>query len=75
MVCGLRAWMKRGCISGRGIRFSSSSRSADRLWCPPILLFNNIGSRVPAEVGGGGVKRPQRESDNSPPSSADNKNE
>jgi hypothetical protein len=46
-----------------GSRIFSSQRRPDRLWGPPSLLHNRYG--------GGGVKRPGREVDHSPPPSAE----
>jgi hypothetical protein len=48
-----------------GWRIFSSPRRPDRLWGPPNLLSKGTGSYAP------GVKRPKRESDHSPPASAE----
>jgi hypothetical protein len=50
----------RGSISGKGKRFFSSPQRPDKLLSPPCLLNN----------GYLGVKRPEREADQSPQSSA-----
>jgi hypothetical protein len=52
-----------------GARFFSSPQRPDQLWCPPTLLSNWYCGLFPQ-----GVKRPGREADHSPPSSADIKN-
>jgi hypothetical protein len=52
-----------------GARFFSSPRRPDRFWGPPSLLTNRYqGLFAP------GVKRPWREADPSPPTSAEVKN-
>jgi hypothetical protein len=48
-----------------GSRIFASSYRSDRLWGPPNLLYNGTGSSFPR------VKRPGREADHSPPTSAD----
>jgi hypothetical protein len=58
----------RGSIPGRGKRFLSSLQRPDRLWGPPSLLSNGYRRLSP------GIKRPRREADRSPPSSAQVKN-
>jgi hypothetical protein len=57
-----------GLIPGRE-RFLSSPRRPNRLWGPPSLLSNGYRWRFPP-----GVKRPGREADHLPPSSAEVKN-
>jgi hypothetical protein len=56
-------------IPGMGKRFFSAPRRPDRLWGPPSLLYNEYQGFFPS-----GVKRPGREADHSPPSSAEAKN-
>jgi hypothetical protein len=48
-----------------GARIFSSLRRPDRFWGPPILLSNGNGGSFPR------VKRPGREADHSPPTSAE----
>jgi len=54
---------------GKGRRSFSSAKSPDRLWVPPSFLFNRYRGCFP------GLKRPGREVNHSPPSSAEDKNE
>jgi hypothetical protein len=53
-------------IPGRGKRLSSSAQRPGRLWGPPYPM--DTGASSP------GVKRPGRETDHTPPSSAEMKN-
>jgi hypothetical protein len=55
-------------VSDGGWQFFSSPPRPDRFWGPPSLLSNNYRGRSP------GVKQPGRESDHSPPSSAEVEN-
>jgi hypothetical protein len=59
-----------GSSPGRGWEFFSSPPRPDRLRGPPSLLFNGYQGLFPWEV-----KRPWCESDHSPPSSTEIKNE
>jgi hypothetical protein len=61
-------WTVRGSNPGKSTTSFSSSKRPDRLWGPPSLLFNGHRSSLP------GVRRPGRDVDRSPPSSADIKN-
>ena len=58
---------KLGSILSRSKKFFSYLKVTDRLWGPPSLLFKGYFL--------GGVKRPGREADHSPLSSAEFKNE
>jgi hypothetical protein len=62
-------WTVRGSNPGRGKIFFSSPKRPDGLWGPPSLLFNGYRGFFP------GVKRPGRQINHSPPSSAEIKNE
>ena len=53
---------------GKGRRLLSSAKPPDRLWIPPSFLFNRYRGCSP------GLKRPGREVNHSPPSSAEDKN-
>jgi hypothetical protein len=66
---GLRAGWSGGSIPGRGWEFFSSPLCPDRFWGPPSLLSNGYQGALSL-----GVKRPGREADHSPPSSAEAKN-
>jgi hypothetical protein len=57
-------WMNGGSNPGRGWKFFSSPPRPHQLWGPPNLLSNGYQK----------VKRPGREADHSPPSSAEVKN-
>jgi hypothetical protein len=56
-------------IPGRGWEFFSSPPRPDRFWNPPSLQSNGYQGNLSL-----GVKRPGREADHSPPSSAEVKN-
>jgi hypothetical protein len=56
-------------IPGSGWEFHSSPPSPGRIWSPPSLLCNGYQRFFPYKV-----KRPGREADHSPPSSAEVKN-
>jgi hypothetical protein len=63
---GLRAGLLgEGSSPGRGWEFFSSPPPPDLLWGPPILLSNGHQGGLSL-----GVKRPGREADHSPPTSA-----
>jgi hypothetical protein len=51
---------------GVGDRVPVGSQRPDRLWVPPSLLSNGYGAAL-----SWGVKRPGREADHSPPTSAE----
>jgi hypothetical protein len=57
-------WMIGGSSPGRVWEFFSSPQLPERFWIPPSLLCST-------KVSLPGVKRPGREADNSPPSSAE----
>jgi hypothetical protein len=61
-------WMIRGSSPGQGWKFLSSPPRPDRLYGPPSLL-SNVYQGLSL-----GVRRPGREADHSPPSSAGVKN-
>jgi hypothetical protein len=59
----------RGSIPSKGKAFFSTPQRPDRFWGPLNLLFNGYrGTLSP------GVKRPERETDHSPPTNAEVKN-
>jgi hypothetical protein len=62
-------WTIWGSNSGRGKRLFSSAELTDQLWEPSCLVFDGYKVYFP------GVKRPGRETDHSPTSSAEVKNE
>jgi hypothetical protein len=63
-------WTVRGSDPGRGKRLFASPNRPNRLSGPPSLLFSGCRGFFP-----GGLKRPGREVDHSPPSSPKIKNE
>jgi hypothetical protein len=56
----------QGSIPGAGWEFFSKPPRPERLWGPPSLLSNGVPGALSL-----GVKRPGREADHSPPSSAE----
>jgi hypothetical protein len=62
-------WMIGGSSTGRGWEFFSSAPNPDRFWGSPSLVSNGLSGSLSL-----GVKRPGREADRSPPSSAEAKN-
>jgi hypothetical protein len=65
----IQCWDTGSMCPGRGWNYFSSPPRPDRLWGPPNLLSNGY-----QRLFLWGVKRPGREADHSPPSSAEDKN-